>query len=109
MTPELGSHFSERRRAARFPIAIPVELERGKGVTRNVSLSGVLFQTEAAFSPGEQIRMVLVLERASPDRPIRLQCEGRVVRVARLETARDVAVAISSYRFGASARSEGSA
>jgi hypothetical protein len=104
MAPELGLHFPERRRAARFPLAIPVELEGGAGVTRNVSLSGVLFRTEQAFSLGQQIRMVLVLERASPDRPVRLQCEGRVVRVARLDEARDVAVAISAYRFGASAR-----
>jgi hypothetical protein len=98
------SHILERRRAARFRIAIPVELEEGEGITRDVSLSGVFFETDQSLAPGEQINLVMVLERASPGRPVRLQCEGRVVRVTRFDTRIGVAVAISSYKFGPSGK-----
>ncbi len=99
--PEAAQRFPERRRAARFPIAIPVELEGGTGVTRDVSLSGVFFETNQFFALGELIRLTLVLERASPGQPVRLQCDGRVVRVERrqAELRLGVAVAIESYRF----------
>ncbi len=100
MQPETGPNSSERRRAARFPLTIPVELEEGRGTTRDVSLSGVFFETDQSFAPDERVSLVLVLERSSPGRPIRLQCEGRVVRVTSSGTRTGVAVALSSYRFG---------
>jgi hypothetical protein len=99
--PETAQRFRERRRAVRFPITIPVELEGGTGVTRDVSLSGVFFETNHFFALGEPIRLTLLLERATPGQPVRLQCEGRVVRVERRqpELRLGVAVAIESYRF----------
>lgn len=109
MTPEAGPDRSDRRRAARFQIAIPVELEGGTGITRDVSLSGVFFETEQSFAPGEEISLALVLERASPTRPVRLQCDGRVVRVTRFDGRIGVAVAFSSYKFGSSGRPIGQA
>lgn len=84
-----------------------MELEEGAGITRDVSLSRVFFETDQSFAPGEQINLVMVLERASPGRPVRLQCEGRIVRVTRLDKRIGVAVAISAYKFGPSGRSIG--
>ena len=104
MTPDSGSISSERRRAPRFRIDIRVELEEGMGLTRDVSLSGVYFETEQLFAPGEQVSLIMVLERVSAGRPIRLQCEGRVVRVSSFDKRTGVAVAISGYRFGPSGR-----
>jgi hypothetical protein len=100
--PDGVPRIREQRRASRFPIAIRVEVEGGSGVTRDVSLSGVFFETDQFFVRGEPIRLTLILERASPGHPVRLQCEGRVVRVERrqLELRLGVAVAIDSYRFG---------
>jgi len=86
-----------------------VELEEGAGITRDVSLSGVFFETDHSFAPGEQINLVMVLERVSPGHPVRLQCEGRVVRVTRFDSRIGVAVAISAYKFGPSARPIGQA
>lgn len=110
-TPEAAPRSRERRRAVRFPIAIPVELEGGTGVTRDVSLSGVFFETDQFFLMGAPIRLTLVLERASPGQPVRLQCEGRVVRVERRqpELRLGVAVAIESYRFRTREHPSGSA
>jgi len=107
MRSGVGPDQPERRRAQRFRIAIPVELDEGAGITRDVSLSGVFFETEQSMTPGEQIHLVLVLERVSPGRPVRLQCEGRVVRVDRFDSRIGVAVAISSYRFGPPERTIG--
>ncbi len=94
--------LNDRRRMLRFQVALPVELDDGKGVTRDVSLSGVFFETDQSFSPSEPIRLVLVLEHVQPGRPVRLHCEGRVVRVNRRNGKVGVAVAISSYGFGPS-------
>jgi hypothetical protein len=105
MTPGAELDRSDRRQAARFRIAIPVELEGGMGTTRDVSLSGVFFETEQSFAPGEQISLALVLERVSLGRPVRLQCDGRVVRVTPVDRRIGVAVAFSSYKFGSSGRS----
>jgi len=101
LTPEGATQFHERRRAPRLPITIPVELEGGAGVTRNVSISGVFFETDRYLVLGEQVRLTLVLGRLSPDDPVRLQCDGRVVRVERreMQVRLGVAVAVESYRF----------
>jgi hypothetical protein len=109
MAPGTGPDRNDRRRAARFRIAIPVELEGGTGTTRDVSLSGAYFETDQSFAPGEEISLALLLERVSPGRPIRLECEGRIVRVTRLNSRIGVAVAFSSYKFGSSGRPIGSA
>jgi Tfp pilus assembly protein PilZ len=78
-----------------------VELEGGTGLTRDVSISGVFFETDRYLVLGEQVRLTLVLGRLSPDDPVRLQCDGRVVRVERreMQLRLGVAVAIESYRF----------
>lgn len=100
-TPEGTAQFRERRQAPRLPIAIPVELEGGRGLTRDVSLSGVYFETDRSLVVGEQVRLTLVMGRLSPDHPFRLQCGGRVVRVERreMQVRLGVAVAVNSYRF----------
>ncbi len=101
LTPEGATQFHERRRAPRLPIAIPVELEGGTGLTRDVSISGVFFETDRYLVLGEQVRLTLILGRLSPEDPVRLQCDGRVVRVERreMQVRLGVAVAIESYRF----------
>jgi hypothetical protein len=57
--------FGIRRQAQRISVALPVELERGKGVTRDVSASGVFFETDLSFSPAAPIRFCLVLEHVA--------------------------------------------
>ena len=100
MMTDKASGLVDRRRMLRFQVALPVELEDGKGITFDVSLSGVFFETDQSFSPSEPIQLVLVLEHIHPSRPVRLHCEGRVVRVSRRDGKLGVAVAITSYGFG---------
>ena len=93
------TNTSMRRQDQRLAVALPVELQNGHGVTRDVSASGVFFETTLSFSPGAAIRVSLLLEHADPVGPIRLHCQGKVVRVERLREKFGVAVAINRHRF----------
>ena len=88
-----GSGFVERRRAKRYKLALPVQLKRGTGVTRDISTSGVFFETKAAQSTGATINLAVDFTDAS------VQCEGRVVRVQKLDSKFGIAVELTSYAF----------
>lgn len=100
------SEFMDRREAPRLEIGLPVELERGNGWTRDISASGVFFETDESFTPGAPIRFSLLLEHVYPS-PFRLECQGQIVRVERREGKVGVAAAINSYRLIPEARHPG--
>ena len=83
----------ERRRAKRYKLALPVQLKRGTGVTRDISTSGVFFETKTAQSTGATINLAVDFTDAS------VQCEGRVVRVQKLDSKFGIAVELTSYAF----------
>jgi len=89
----------ERRQAFRFPIALPVDLEQGTGMTRNISTSGVFLETDQAFSTGDPIRLTLILEPTLPGIPTRLHCRGTIVRAERHGEKPGVGVAFTDYWF----------
>ncbi len=89
----------ERRQVTRFIIALPVEFENGTGITRDVSASGVFFETERPFALGERVCLTLVLGGTPPNVKVRLQCQGEVVRVEQLGGKVGVAVAFTVFGF----------
>ncbi|MDP2969767.1 MAG: PilZ domain-containing protein [Deltaproteobacteria bacterium] len=89
----------ERRQALRFPITLPVDLERGTGITRNISTSGVLFETDQVFPTGALIQLTVLMEPTCPGTPACLHCQGQIVRAEQHEEKMGVAVAFTSYRF----------
>jgi hypothetical protein len=99
MITERAPNLTERRRAIRFPMTLPVQLEEGAGITRDVSLLGVFFETEQPLSSKGPIVFTLMFEGRSWSRPIRLKCEGQVVRVEPSNGKAGVAATISSYGF----------
>src|SRR5213594_1712240 len=108
MEKETGPGITERRQASRIRVELPVEVmlpeqpeqsETRRGITRDVSASGMFYETEHVLPFGEQIRVVLLLEQGLPALPLRVLCEGRVVRVEPREGKAGVAVAFTSYRF----------
>ena len=101
-----ASPSADRRHGSRFPIELPVELAEGTGRTRDLSSSGVYFETQEPFVPGAPLRLIVLLERAAflvsegaTASPLRLECEGYVVRVERREGRLGVAAALSSSRL----------
>lgn len=63
-----------------------------------MSASGVFFDTRERCVPGAPIRFALVLEHVDPARPLRLDCEGQVVRVEPRGELFGVAASITSCR-----------
>ena len=90
---------SEQRRAPRHSGKLPVELESGKGLTRDFSDSGIFFETEKSFTPGQPIEFTIVLEHIDPERPVRLKCKGKIIRVEGKGQKIGVAASIQSYTF----------
>ena len=89
----------ERRQALRYSLELPVEVAGACGRTRDFSASGVYFETDRAVTAGAPVRFSLLLGRVSPGgRPLRLNCEGRVVRTESGKGRLGVAVAIADCR-----------
>jgi hypothetical protein len=85
----------ERRQALRYPLGLPVEIGSARGRTRDFSASGVFFETDRALAPGDAVRFSVMLGRVSPRVPLRLRCEGRVVRIEPRTGRLGVGVAIT--------------
>jgi len=96
MLPATGEEARDRRRAPRMAVGLPVELEHGKGWTRDVSASGVYFETDAPPAVGTQVRFALLLPYGTA---VRVECAGEVVRVERHEDRVGVAATIAASRL----------
>ena len=53
----------------------------------------------APSPPGTFIEFTLVLEHIDPERPVRLKCRGKIVRVEESGQKIGVAAVINSYTF----------
>lgn len=79
-----------KRREKRVPAALPVQLGRAKGVTRDVSASGAFFETDAKCRVGSPVHFAIQL--ATPWGPAHFDCRGTIVRVERHHGTMGVAV-----------------
>jgi hypothetical protein len=72
----------DKRRERRMSMMRPVQLDRGKGVTRNISTSAVFFETDVEYEPGSDIIFAIELDGPA-DKTLMLRCRGEIVRVER--------------------------
>jgi hypothetical protein len=99
---------SEQRSEQRVAAALPVTLDRGTGITENVSASGVFFETDASYAPASPVHFTLEID--TPGGPILLDCHGTIVRVERRQGRLGVAAKITeSVIRPARSRSAGAA
>jgi hypothetical protein len=89
--------YDIKRSAQRVRVEVPVRLEQGSGITRDVSHSGVYFFTDQTFSPGMPVSFVLELDYVFPGEPVFLPCRGKVVRVEAAGEKTGVAASISEF------------
>ena len=82
-----GNRNEERVAATR-----PVKLGRGTGVTRNVSASGVFFETDVNYAPGSEINFSIEID--GPGGKMMFKCQGQIVRVERRDGKAGVAARI---------------
>lgn len=97
---ESSSHMKhgaqEHRKRKRLGAALRVSLGKVSGTTRDVSASGVFFETDAAVHEGSRIHFEIDLD--TPWGKAICDCEGRIVRVERRDSTVGIAVQFSEAR-----------
>jgi hypothetical protein len=77
------SFHPERRSAERFRLSLGVQTDKGPGVTRDVSVSGLGLITEEPVEVGGQVDIVLTMpdpDSVDGTTQLRLNLRGKVVR-----------------------------
>jgi hypothetical protein len=97
--PVAKRKLREHRRAPRVGAELPVGLPRGRGIMRDVSASGIFFETDAAYSVGSPIEVRLNLD--TPWGEVRIRCDGKIVRIEPHDGRIGVAVQFSEQDMGA--------
>jgi len=95
---------SEKRQGERVDAAFAVRLGQASGVTRNVSASGIYFETQAALSVGGRINFAVDLEIAGAG--MVLSCLGEIVRIDQRGDQQGVAIRILDSALSAQDRSK---
>lgn len=83
----------DRRGGERVPISLPVNLGGVWGVTRDVSASGMFFETNASLYLGSSISFNV--DFVAPAGNMMLICHGEIVRIEPSRTRVGVAVRIT--------------
>ena len=90
--------FVPGRKEERFSTELPVKLEGGEGVVRNVSANGIYFTTRVALKEGQPVRFTLEF-LDFPSGPLAVNCLARIVRIEEQGTGQGVGASISSFEF----------
>jgi hypothetical protein len=88
----------DRRAAKRYAVTLPVFWPEGQALTRDVSETGVFFETDTAVTPCGPLRFSLVLGHFDPSARYVVTCEGTIVRVEVRSAKIGVGVRIGAYR-----------
>jgi len=83
---------ADKRKETRTAATVPLYFKNGKGVTDDLSATGVFFwtETDADFSVGDQINFTVVIAGAGTTATS--ECSGEIVRVLARHTPKGVAV-----------------
>ena len=72
-------------------------LESGMGLSRDISGSGIYFVTDQSLTPGGTVKFSVKLDHIRPGKPVRLDCQGQVLRVEAAGAKLGVAASISEF------------
>ena len=86
------------RRDERFDSDLRIKLERGDGLMRNVSASGVFFVTDVDLKAGDSLRFTLEFSGLQIG-VVSARCEARVIRVEPQGKLRGIGAAFESIEF----------
>lgn len=75
----MSSSVETKRTEERIACTHPVDLGNTKGVTRDISASGIYFETNASYAPGNRINFTVEFD--SPAGKLMLKCDGEIIRV----------------------------
>ncbi|HAL39694.1 MAG TPA: hypothetical protein DCP03_16960 [Polaromonas sp.] len=94
-TQKHTSPLRSARGADRFDTELPDEIGGVQGLTRNISATGIYFETELTQEPG--LRVHFTVEVNVRGEKIRLVCEGEVVREDRNDGVLGIAAKLASF------------
>lgn len=84
----------ERRLKPRYQVAVPIDVEGARGLTRNLSINGVIFTIPTPLEIGREIRFTIFMRAGN----FRLECRGRVIRQRQLvDETYDTGASIDSF------------
>ena len=84
-------------REERVRTARQVHLDHGTGITRDVSASGVFFETDVNHAAGSEINFSIEFD--GPTGKMMLRCQGQIVRVEHRDGKVEVAAKIIESRL----------
>jgi hypothetical protein len=88
---------NQDRGADRFDTELPVDMSGAKGLTRNISATGVYFETQGSQEPGSRVNFTV--EVTVRGEVLKLVCEGEVVRVDRKNGVTGIAAKLGKSFF----------
>ena len=89
----------EKRASQRVDVEIPIYIGQEESVTRDVSMAGIYFLTDRLFAEGWDLDFSLDLAYALPGKPIKLGCQGEVVRVEQHDGKFGIAAKINNIQY----------
>ena len=92
-------NHEERRETKRHQMAVPVDFGRGKGISRDISFTGIYFTTKEPLEPGEPLKLAFELDYAIPGKALQLDCKGYVLRVEQLKDAYGIAARFDEVNY----------
>jgi len=88
----------EKRSSQRLQVEIPVCIGQEETISRDVSCSGIYFQTDQSFIEGDDLNFTLELIYALPGKQIKLNCQGEAVRIEQRGEKFGIAAKIKSFQ-----------
>jgi hypothetical protein len=88
---------NEQRESQRIKLEVPINLNTGVALSRDISWSGIYFVTDHRFSIGTDIQFTLELDYVLPGKPLNFNCSGQIVRVDKVGEQLGVAACIEEF------------
>ena len=89
----------EKRSSERIHVEVPVFIGQDESVSRDVSLTGIYFLTDHLFVEGGALDFSLELAYALPGMPIKLGCQGEVIRIEKRGGKFGIAAKINNLQY----------
>jgi hypothetical protein len=93
----IGSSVESKRLADRFDSLLPIELNGKQGLTKNISATGVFFETQTDQVPGSTVQFVVEVDVQG--QKLKMVCKGEVVRVDHKDGVMGIAVKLAHSFF----------
>ena len=85
------------RKSDRVKSELPVVIEGVRGVTRDISATGVFLEVDSPLEPGSTVEFLVTLD--DPKKELVFSCQGQIVRAEELEGKYGVATKILSMHL----------